>query len=217
MKKCTKCGIEKELTEFGANRREKDHLKCWCKVCVNEANRNRRTDPRYAKGAMITCARCRKITPRHYQGESYCKECRTKKTHEFRNSALGKKSTWKSYLWNRYKITPEQWEAQLAFQGGVCLNCGDLPSQKRFHLDHDHDCCSGEKSCGKCIRALLCSPCNLTEGQTNKRPDRALNMVTYQLVGMKLTKEEYNKLLEDAEKLIEQLKSMTPINPLKVA
>lgn len=60
------------------------------------------------------------------------------------------------------------YEAILASQGGVCAACGrDTPFKKpssraneSFPVDHDHSCCPGEKSCGKCIRGLLCHRCN---------------------------------------------------------
>ena len=32
-KVCNKCNIEKDVTEFGKNRREKDNLHCYCKIC----------------------------------------------------------------------------------------------------------------------------------------------------------------------------------------
>ena len=31
-------------------------------------------------------------------------------------------------------------------------------------LDHDHGCCAGDASCGKCIRGVLCMACNIRLG-----------------------------------------------------
>lgn len=33
MRKCTKCGIEKELSEFHKNKTRHDNLSSWCKTC----------------------------------------------------------------------------------------------------------------------------------------------------------------------------------------
>jgi hypothetical protein len=38
-KKCTKCKIEKELTEFSKDKRSKDGLQCKCKSCAKESNK----------------------------------------------------------------------------------------------------------------------------------------------------------------------------------
>ncbi len=63
----------------------------------------------------------------------------------------------------------EEWyEKQLALQQGVCAICGrpetGLDNWKkvirRLSMDHDHACCPGDRSCGKCLRGLLCSKCN---------------------------------------------------------
>jgi hypothetical protein len=55
-----------------------------------------------------------------------------------------------------YGITPEQYEALLVAQGGGCAICGRRPSGRRLAVDHDHACCPGKTSCGRCVRGLLC-------------------------------------------------------------
>lgn len=36
--------------------------------------------------------------------------------------------------------------------------------QARLVVDHDHACCPGERSCGNCIRGLICFQCNAAAG-----------------------------------------------------
>ncbi len=63
----------------------------------------------------------------------------------------------------KYGITWDDYEIMLASQGNGCAICGTLePGGKgRFHVDHDHSCCPTEKTCGKCVRGLLCHKCNV--------------------------------------------------------
>lgn len=63
-------------------------------------------------------------------------------------------------LRQRYALTPEAYYAILESQGGVCAICKSPPGDKRLAVDHDHGCCPGEKTCGECIRGLLCDTCN---------------------------------------------------------
>lgn len=42
-----------------------------------------------------------------------------------------------------------------------------------FVIDHDHSCCHGGKSCGQCIRGVLCSSCNLSLGHVESMIGRA--------------------------------------------
>jgi hypothetical protein len=80
--------------------------------------------------------------------------------------ASGWKPTWEqrreAALRTRFKIGLDDYYRMLAEQGGVCAICGAPPPAGRlFHVDHDHTCCpDGGKSCGKCVRGLLCSRCN---------------------------------------------------------
>lgn len=75
---------------------------------------------------------------------------------------------------NRYGISLPQYEALLEAQGGGCAICGTTdpatPSG-RFPVDHDHACCPGEKSCGKCVRGLLCNRCNAAIAMFQDRAD----------------------------------------------
>ena len=60
----------------------------------------------------------------------------------------------------RFGISPEDYARMLAEQGGVCAICGEPPEGERLAVDHGHACCPGDKSCGKCVRGLLCRRCN---------------------------------------------------------
>jgi hypothetical protein len=31
-------------------------------------------------------------------------------------------------------------------------------------VDHDHSCCPGRQTCGKCVRGLICRQCNTAFG-----------------------------------------------------
>lgn len=60
-----------------------------------------------------------------------------------------------------YSITPAQYDALYAAQGGKCAICRIATgARKRLAVDHDHACCIGPKSCGRCVRGLVCSVCN---------------------------------------------------------
>ena len=62
----------------------------------------------------------------------------------------------------RYGITIEEYEQRLAAQGGHCALCPavQMSSKRRLCVDHNHDCCAGQRSCGKCLRGILCANCN---------------------------------------------------------
>lgn len=46
-------------------------------------------------------------------------------------------------------------------------------------VDHDHSCCPGQFSCGRCIRGFLCFGCNVAVGMVKNRPEYALALHRY--------------------------------------
>lgn len=66
-----------------------------------------------------------------------------------------------------YGITPDRYKQMFAEQGGKCAICSRTPADngKALAIDHDHRCCpEPQQSCGRCVRGLLCSPCNVAVG-----------------------------------------------------
>lgn len=60
----------------------------------------------------------------------------------------------------RYGITEEQYDNLLIEQNNSCAVCREVFTESiKPWVDHDHNCCKGQKSCGKCLRGLLCSKC----------------------------------------------------------
>lgn len=81
------------------------------------------------------------------------------------------------WLMRTYGLEIERYEEILAAQGGVCAICHQYETRTQYGkrqnltVDHDHRCCPGAKSCGKCVRGLLCFRCNITLERVEKNLD----------------------------------------------
>lgn len=83
-------------------------------------------------------------------------------------------------LIHNYGITVDQHEKMLASQGGGCAICGGQTKDGRaFFVDHDHSCCPGQRTCGSCIRGLLCGDCNLGIGYFDDDISRITVAIAY--------------------------------------
>lgn len=77
-----------------------------------------------------------------------------------------------AHLRDTYGLTPEEYDAQLQAQGGVCAICGNVcETGRRLAVDHDHD--TGAP------RGLLCASCNQGLGKFRDNPALLRNAQEY--------------------------------------
>lgn len=90
---------------------------------------------------------------------SRCKPCHREQGHASR-------------VQRTYNISPERYREIKALQGGRCAICQVATGATRnLAVDHDHSCCPGKTSCGRCVRGALCSPCNKMLGFGRDNPE----------------------------------------------
>lgn len=129
--------------------------------------------PKYPNGRTGTRAG---YMAHYYAGEPACSECLVGHASQVAlDRAADPEISLQSNLWYKYRLTLEQYYALLEAQDGKCAICRiPTPSDirtSRFHVDHDHSCCPGKRSCGKCNRGLLCHACNTALGNFHDDPD----------------------------------------------
>lgn len=81
-------------------------------------------------------------------------------------------------LRRNFNISAEQYESMLTQQNNVCALCEEPETRVSGHsgramnlaVDHDRRCCAGTKSCGNCVRGLLCTDCNTSLGKVECKP-----------------------------------------------
>lgn len=101
----------------------------------------------------------------------YTLRWRTNNPENYKASNRKRREAHLEYLaiW-RFNMTKARYEKMLVAQCGSCACCGEAFQEgQRIDVDHDHRCCptpkgTPRKTCGKCVRALLCRGCNIAVG-----------------------------------------------------
>jgi Recombination endonuclease VII len=149
----------------------------FCDACKRKAKRHRtdawHSDPanrdavlRHKRRAetILTraCADCGAPFTRipHASASRWCGDCKASRERKRKQAAALR------HRCHAKGITVAQYQAALTVQDGRCAICrrefGDEAGPP--HIDHDHACCPGAKSCGRCFRGLLCTGCNHSLG-----------------------------------------------------
>lgn len=107
--------------------------------------------------------------------KKYCSPiCKSK----YRTSSGARVDT---HLWTTFRIRESDYEEMLIKQNFRCAICGIHQSEvkKAFAVDHDHSCCKNKRTCGDCIRGLLCFECNIGLGKFKDNKDLLSSALKY--------------------------------------
>jgi hypothetical protein len=126
----------------------------------------------------------------HNNGRRYCKVCRRDALRKWNNNH--REHVNDRHMKFLYGVSKEKYDAMELAQNGVCAICKKPESRTlngkvlRLSVDHDHNCCPTKRTCGKCVRGLLCSKCNFILGNSDDNPDilnTAINYLRYYSIG----------------------------------
>jgi hypothetical protein len=201
-KTCTKCRVEKPISAFNNYAPPRGGTYSHCKECraVNEkAYRAANADDIAAKRKAYNLANpgLREAQHRKYYAANadaineriraaYAADPEAKRAKNKANnkeSRVREPEVWAGRrLKELYGMTLDDYARMLESQGGLCANSGCFnppPADRRFDMDHDHACCPGKKSCGKCVRGLLCRQCNHALGMLRDDVKRIRGLADY--------------------------------------
>ena len=155
-KTCTACKEEKPLEDFWKH-------------------------PQGVQGRFSQCKACAKAArqPGGIQYDSYT--AKNARNNKIKQSSPEYQQVNKRNNLRKYNITVEEYDRMRADQNYRCATCGRHENEfsRGLNVDHDHACCPGLGSCGKCIRGLLCHGCNTALGSIQDSTTVLLAMVRY--------------------------------------
>ena len=150
MKKCTKCGVEKPLSEFSKKHSTKDGLQIHCKICCATNYENWLVkNPEQKKKRVIRAA----------QWNIKNKEKRRVIVQEMNYK-------------RRYNLSIEQKQQLIDSQNSKCAICEN-------HLENSNGACVDHNHETGAVRGILCRKCNLGIGHLNDSIDILKSAVKY--------------------------------------
>ena len=103
----------------------------------------------------VQCRDCEPGSPRAVGPDGFCT------SHRRARAAAQKLRRRETDVARVYSLPAEAYRALQRAQRGLCAICQRANGKtKALAVDHDHKCCPGRNSCGRCVRGLLCGPCN---------------------------------------------------------
>lgn len=129
---------------------------------------------------ICTCRECNQTFEWRKPGPTpvLCPDCRAAHGANGSRYVMDRKHRW--HVSKTYGISPDTVDRLMARQRGVCAVCRQPPDNgERLHVDHDHSCCVGSRSCGECVRGLVCRTCNQAMGLLNDDTERIERLIKY--------------------------------------
>lgn len=147
------------------------------------------------------CYKCKAVKPSEAfssASKTYCRECdcvearrwaaaNPEKRAAYKRTAIVRAAAadpdyYRKLTLRKFGLTLEAYDDLLLRQEARCAICRTAEPGGRhgtWHVDHDHTCCPHGKSCGGCIRGLLCQNCNIGLGHFLDDPARLMAAVQY--------------------------------------
>jgi hypothetical protein len=121
--------------------------------------------------AKAICARTPGHAPPCMTTENMERRRAYRRDHPHPESPESRKKSNRKYRISLYGLTPELFDLLLKKQDYACAICREpFGDGHLIHVDHDHACCPEKnRSCGRCLRGLLCHGCNIALGQIERR------------------------------------------------